>query len=795
MRKRLRWAVKWIGGGLAGLVALVLLGLAGGWLWLQGSLPRTDGEVLVGSPQAPAEILRDADGLVTIRAESWNDAYFALGYAHAQDRLVQMEMLRRVGTGRLSEVAGAMTLDFDRLMRALDLAGAARRSWRTLGPELRRALEVYAEGVNAYLETHEGPWPPEFLLAGAPERWEPWHSLLWGKLMALRLSGNWREELDNARLIEAVGRDALGDLFPDLAPEAATLSGAGIGRLSSLLEALPREAGLGASNVWAVAGARTASGKPVLANDPHLGLQVPATWYLARLETPEGVLAGATSPGVPLMILGHNGRAAWGFTTTHSDVQDLVVETLDPADPGRYLTPEGSRPFETREETIAVRFGADVTETFRATRHGPVVSDADAAAGAAAGAGRVLALAWPFLRAPDTSPEALYRLNFARTWEEFTAAMRLWTGPQQNIFWANTEGTIGFYAPALVPLREGYDGSLPVDGASRARLWSGTIPFAELPHARDPEAGVLINANNRIAGPAYPYRLATRFEPPYRAQRIAEVLDAERPHTPAASWALQRDRLSLMARELVPLLTAGLPGEGTPSQPSRAGAALALLRDWDFVMAADRPQPLLLYAWLRELNAVIFADELGAEAYAGYAAWNPAGIAPRPDGGAGVVRQRRHGGGRGLPLGAPGRPRPRPGLARAAGGRGARRRSWPGATGTWRACSTCCSAGCRCWARPTARAFPSAAATTRSSAPPPPGARRRRCAWCTAPVCARSTTSPTWSMSRFVITSGQSGNPFSPHFLDLAPRWRDGGYVKLVGDAQAAGGRLVLRPR
>ncbi len=794
MRKRLRWAVKWIGGGLAGLVALVLLGLAGGWLWLQGSLPRTDGEVLVGSPQAPAEILRDADGLVTIRAESWNDAYFALGYAHAQDRLVQMEMLRRVGTGRLSEVAGAMTLDFDRLMRALDLAGAARRSWRTLGPELRRALEVYAEGVNAYLETHEGPWPPEFLLAGAPERWEPWHSLLWGKLMALRLSGNWREELDNARLIEAVGRDALGDLFPDLAPEAATLSGAGIGRLSSLLEALPREAGLGASNVWAVAGARTASGKPVLANDPHLGLQVPATWYLARLETPEGVLAGATSPGVPLMILGHNGRAAWGFTTTHSDVQDLVVETLDPADPGRYLTPEGSRPFETREETIAVRFGADVTETFRATRHGPVVSDADAAAGAAAGAGRVLALAWPFLRAPDTSPEALYRLNFARTWEEFTAAMRLWTGPQQNIFWANTEGTIGFYAPALVPLREGYDGSLPVDGASRARLWSGTIPFAELPHARDPEAGVLINANNRIAGPAYPYRLATRFEPPYRAQRIAEVLDAERPHTPAASWALQRDRLSLMARELVPLLTAGLPGEGTPSQPSRAGAALALLRDWDFVMAADRPQPLLLYAWLRELNAVIFADELGAEAYAGYAAWNPAGIA----------------------------------------------RALTAAPAWCDNVDTAAVEDCR-WARQAGldRALAWLERLGAEGAPAELAwgdwhvARLQHLLLGRVPLLGQAyrtrfpigggnytvqRATPSWGeetplrmvhgaglravydladleQSRFVITSGQSGNPFSPHFLDLAPRWRDGGYVKLVGDAQAAGGRLVLRPR
>lgn len=785
----MRKVLKWFGRGLVGLVALLLLTLAGGWLWLQGSLPKTDGEVLAGSPEAPVEILRDAAGVPTIRADSWNDAFFALGYLHAQDRLVQMEMLRRIATGRLSEVAGSMTLDFDRLMRALDLAGKAQRGLPLLSPELRSALDAYSGGINAFLDTHEGPWPPEFLLAGTPERWEPWHSLLWGKLMALRLSGNWREELNNARLIAAVGPEALGDLFPDKTPEAATIPGTGIDDLSSLLEVLPREATLGASNIWAVAGSRTASGKPVLANDPHLGLQVPATWYLARLETPEGLLAGATSPGIPLMVIGHNGHAAWGFTTTHSDTQDLVVETLDPEDPDRYLVPGGSQAFETREETFRVRFGADVTETFRATRHGPVVSDIDEDAADSAGEDRVLALAWSYLSIPDTSPDALYGLNFARSWPEFTQAMRLWTGPQQNVFWANTEGRIGFYAPAAVPIRDGFDGSLPVAGADRERLWTGMIPFEELPHAVDPDDGKLINANNRIVGPDYGHHLASRFEAPYRARRIAELLAADAPHTPEQSWQMQRDRHSIMARDLVPLLLEGMTADDSP-----AGQVVALLSDWDFEMAADRPQPLLLYAWLRGLNKTIFADELGA-AYDSYAYWNPVGLWH-------VLRRARQ----------------------------------------WCDDVTTPAAEDCLWARQQGLEL----ALTWLLDDLGAGAALGELAWGdwhvarlqhmllgrvpllggayreSFPIGGGNYTvkraSPSWSgatplrmvhgaglravydladleNSRFVITSGQSGNPLSGHFLDFAPRWRDGDYATLVADEQAEGGRLVLRPR
>lgn len=785
----MRKVLKWVGRGLVGLVAALVLVLAGGWAWLQFSLPKTEGTVAVGSPDEPVEILRDELGIVTIKAESWPDAWFALGYVHAQDRLVQMELLRRIATGRLSEVAGSMTLDFDRLMRALDFAGQARRTWPGLSPEVKRALDFYAEGVNAYLETHDGPLPPEFLLAGRPEAWEPWHSLLWGKLMAFRLSGNWWQELDNARLAAAVGPEALGDLFPDLDSGTATISGTAVGELSSLLDAVPRDWTLGASNVWAVGGARTASGKPVLANDPHLGLQVPATWYLARLETPEGVLAGATSPGVPLMVLGHNGHAAWGFTTTHSDVQDLVVETLDPQDPGRYLTPDGPVPFETREETFVVRFGADVTETFRATRHGPVVSDAREEAAEAVGQGEVLALAWPFLQRPDTSPEALYRLNFARTWDEFAEAMRSWTGPQQNVFWANTAGDIGFYAPALVPVREGFDGSLPVRGAERRQLWSGMIPFEELPHAVNPADGVLINANNRIAGPDYPFLLATRFEPSYRARRIAEVLAGQRVHSAEESWLLQRDAHSVMARELVPLLIDGLPQDG-----SAPGQAVALLADWDFEMTPGQPQPLLLYAWLRALNATIFADELG-EAYKGYAYWNPEGIAhalqaaPRWCDDTTTAATEDCAWAR------------RQGLEAAL--------AWLDEIGAEAEAPADLAWGDWHVARlqhVLLGRVPLLGAAYRDRFPVGGGnytVKRATPAWeerTPMRMVHGAGLRAVYDLadldeSRFVITAGQSGNPFSPHFLDIAPMWRDGGFVKLVGNERAEGGRLVLRPR
>jgi penicillin amidase len=623
-----KWLV--IGAGMALVVGL--LGSGGGFLWLRSSLPRTDGTVVLAGPTAPVQVLRDGDGLVTIRAGDEADAAFGLGFVHAQDRLWQMDAMRRLAAGRLAELTGPATLDSDRLMRTLGLYGKAEKSLSLMAPGPRALLQAYSDGVNGFLESRSGALPPEFLLLGyEPEPWLPVHSLLWGQIMALRLSGNWRDELLRARLAGQLSEAQIEELWPPEPSDGPITLGAATGDIGraaeaafSLLAGVPQELlGPGASNSWVLSGEQTSSGKPILANDPHLGFVVPGTWYLARIESPEGTRAGATAPGVPAIIIGHNGRIAWGFTTTHSDTQDFVIEKVDPTNPKRYLSPDGPLPFQIREETIRVKGEDPVRLRVRSTRHGPVLSDVEpvvhrsntALSNQGLGA-TALALAWPALSHPNRTAEALLRLNQADNWGDFVEALRLFDAPQQNIVYADRAGNIGFYAPARVPIRIGYDGRRPVPGWDREKLWSGFIPFEELPQAFNPPRGRFVNANNRIVPPDYPYRITSDPKPTYRARRIEQLLEAHNPHDPEASAALQQDRVSLMARELLPLLLARAPSDGRALEAHRRLAA------WDGAMDRDRSEPLIFAAWLRELNRAIYGDDLG-QRFADLWHWQP----------------------------------------------------------------------------------------------------------------------------------------------------------------------------
>jgi penicillin amidase len=446
---------KWLAASAGLSVLLGLLGAGGGFLWLRSSLPQIEGTLTLAGLSAPVQVLRDGDGLVTIRAEGEADAAFALGFVHAQDRLWQMDAMRRIVAGRLSEVTGPATLDTDRLMRTLGLYRKAEESLALMAPEIRTLMQAYSDGVNGFLETRSGALPPEFLLLGyEPEPWRPVHSLLWGQIMALRLSGNWRNELLRARLAGQLSEEQIEELWPAEPPDGPITLGAATGDIGpaanaapddigraaeaafSLLAGVPQDLlGPGASNSWVLSGAQTASGKPVLANDPHLGFIVPGTWYLVRIETPEGTRAGATTPGVPAIIIGHNGRIAWGFTTTHSDTQDFVIEKFDPTDPKRYLTPEGPLPFQIRDEVIRVKGEDPMVHRVQSTRHGPVLSDVEPdvrrsneALARQGHAATALALAWPALSHPNRTAEALFRLNRAGDWGEFVEALRLFHG-------------------------------------------------------------------------------------------------------------------------------------------------------------------------------------------------------------------------------------------------------------------------------------------------------------------------------------------------------------------------------
>jgi penicillin G amidase len=615
-----RW-LRRLGWGLLGLILLVGCAAAGGYLWLRQSLPQIDGEIRVAGLGAPAAVVRDRWAIPHIEAGSLPDLSFAQGFVHAQDRLWQMEFQRRLGAGRLAEILGAAALPSDRFMRTLGLYRRAAASLAHLAPATQARLEAYAAGVNAYLATRTGPLPLEFLILRhhEVEPWSPADSLVWLRVMALDLSVNYRDELLRARLARRLSEEQIADIWPDY-PEGAPITLVELARglpAAALAAALPPPAeGAQGSNAWVVAGSRTATGAPLLANDPHLGLQAPGVWYLVRMEAPELELVGASLPGVPGIVLGRNQSVAWGFTNTGPDTQDLFVERTDPADPGRYLTPDGSAPFEVRKEVVRVKGQAPVAVAVRATRHGPVLSDLLPDAERLFGAGEAVALAWTGLAENDRTLDALLGLNQARDWPSFVAAARHVGSPMQNVLYADVAGHIGFIAPGRVPVRAQGDGRWPVPGWSGAYDWQGEIPFAALPRALDPPGGVIFNANNPIVPSAYPYLLTADWEASYRARRLEELLDGEA-YDLAGFAAIQADQLSLLAQDLLPVM---LEAEAlTPA----AATAMAELRTWDRVMRPAGRAPLLFAAWYRELSRLIYADELG-ELFAGF--W---GVRPR----------------------------------------------------------------------------------------------------------------------------------------------------------------------
>lgn len=594
------------------LLLLPVVLVAAPLLWLRSSLPVHEGRLALAGLGAPVSIARDARGIPTITAASDRDAAFALGFVHAEDRLFQMDLMRHAVAGRLSEWFGPATLPFDRFVRTIGLYRAAERQYAALSPELRAALDAYAAGVNAYLAHRRGALPAEYYLLNAtPEPWKPADSLAWGKLVALQLAGNFRRELLHARLAQRLTPAELQVLFPPYPGDGpiAVSSAAGLLKdlpLGAIEDALPSLVGPAfASNNWVVDGKHSLSGKPLLANDPHLGLSAPSFWYLARIATPTTKLAGVTAAGEPFVVLGHNQRIAWGFTNTDSDVEDLFIERVDPADPTRYLTPGGSAPFTTRQEQILVRGGKPVTFTLRETRHGPVVSDLGGPYAEAAASGTVLALEATFLEGEDRTPQALWSMNRARNWDEFRAALRDFVAPEQNMVYADVDGNIGFFAPGRVPIRGKGDGWLPAPGWSGEYDWKGYIPFDALPSAFNPPSGRVVSANNKIVPDSYPYFLGRGWDIPNRALRINALLDKTPRQSPAASAAIQADTLSLMAKDLLPLMLAIKP----PSP--LAAEALKRLAAWDDRMDRDAVAPLLFAAWLRELNRTLFADRLG----------------------------------------------------------------------------------------------------------------------------------------------------------------------------------------
>jgi penicillin amidase len=561
-----------------------------------------------------------------------DDLFAALGFLHAQDRLWQMEMLRRAGQGRLSEIFGERTFFSDVFLRTLDLYGHAERSFAALSPATRASLEAYARGVNAFMARRTGllepRLPPEFLiLRHVPEPWRPADSLVVTKMMALNLSTNLNHEtLRLALAAQGLTSAEITDLLPPTDPAAATpplpelaelypLQRRGAGPRHASRDLVDDLVGGGASNNWVVSGRRTRSGKPLLANDPHLGLGAPSTWYLAHLalESPGAAtvnIVGATLAGVPLVVLGRTDSLAWGFTNTGPDVQDLFIEKVNPADPTQYLTPDGWRPFRVEPMAIAVKGAGVRTVERRRTRHGPVLPGNYRGLDSMLAPGHVAALQWTALADDDTTIEAGAFDPGVRSVAGYMERMRRYVVPMQSMVVADAGGSIGMIAPGRVPVRDPANavaGRAPVPGWDARYDWKGYLAFEDLPRVVDPPAGAIGTANARIVAPDYPHLLTHDWDVPYRQRRVDELIVARDGHDVGTMRAAQADVLSLAFQRLKPLMTAAARRAG-----STRSALLDRLDRWDATMRGEASEPLIFMAWERATVRAIYADDLGA---------------------------------------------------------------------------------------------------------------------------------------------------------------------------------------
>jgi len=631
---------------IAGLVALSAL-VAGAYVWR--SFPTLDGQIKAAGLKAPVQVRRDASDVTHIEAQSLADAYFALGYVHAQERGWQLEFNRRVMHGQLSEVFGQPTLETDRTMRKLGILKAAQGQWERLPPAGQDLLQAYARGINTFHASSSQALPPEFhILRVKPGEWTPQDSLGWAIMMALDLGGNWGTEFARFSALQRLDTAQLWQLMPPYPGEApatkadlaALYRGLGVYRAGdaktaatpiaapTLVGAMPDlerwTQGLGhlegvGSNNWVVAGARTTTGRPLLANDPHLGLSAPAIWYFARIKAPAiGAggkpvdVIGATLPGLPSVVLGRTAGVAWGFTNTGPDVQDLYLEQINPENPRQYRTPNGWAQFQEREEVIRIKGQPDEKLVVRTTRHGPVMSDANAAYANVLDTRKfVLALRWTALDADNQTALAGLQANTAQSVEELLAAYALYHSPMQNVVAADTAGRMAYQAVGRVPVRgpaNDLRGMVPAPGWDAKYDWTGWLAGADAPradHATIEAKGWHATANQRIHAADYPHFIGADWITPERFDRIESLLGAQIKHSAQTMRDVHADTVSLATLKLLPVLKA------TASTHPLAVAALDQFKVFDGDMRAETAAPLIFAFWADELTRGLVVPRIG----------------------------------------------------------------------------------------------------------------------------------------------------------------------------------------
>ncbi|MFD1343412.1 penicillin acylase family protein [Litorisediminicola beolgyonensis] len=628
-----RWLVRLIS------VALLLgmLGVVVVYYLASRSLPDYNRDVTVAGLEEPVEIVRDNSNVPHIFATTDADAFFGLGYVHAQDRLWQMTLMRRTAQGRLSELFGTRTVETDKLLRRFDLYMLARQSVEAQDARTMMALEAYSAGVNARIDEINrdslGRGAPEFFLFDptlAP--WQPADSLAVIKLMALQLSGFLSEEVLRARTSLTLGdEDRLSDILPDLPGEGVAALPAyaelapGIGRGTlfaestdpGLLWPAPPRGLAGASNGWAAAPDRSASGGTLLANDPHLGLTAPTIWYLARMQLSTGGVIGGSIPGIPAIMVGRSERLGWGLTSAYLDDQDLHLEELNPDNPEEYRTPDGWKRFETRRSIVNIKDSPPVTLTLRWTENGPVIPGTRYDLQTVTPPGHVMSLSWTALSSEDSSASAAVGLMFASSVEEAVELSEAYVAPAQMLTLIDRD-KIGMklvgHAPARDP-RHQSQGRLPAPGWRAENRWQGRLPYADNPEFIAPEGGIVGNTNNKVIDRPFPEHVSFDWGDSQRVQRWQTMMQNRGVHTRDSFIEAQLDTVSVAARTLLPLIGADLwftgeaAPEGTPDRQRQR--ALELLANWSGEMNEHLPEPLLYAAWLRALQERLIRDDIG----------------------------------------------------------------------------------------------------------------------------------------------------------------------------------------
>ncbi|MEL3971223.1 penicillin acylase family protein [Rossellomorea oryzaecorticis] len=593
------------------LVFLLAGGIIGVNFYVERSLPLTSGTVSLNALSQNVEIIRDNQGVAHISAKNEKDLFIAQGYVQAQDRLFQMDLSRRQASGRLSEVIGEKTVERDKFFRTLGLRRAAEVSYTAYPDETKQILEWFAEGVNAYIKEakEDGRMPVEFTLLGyKPEKWTPIDSLTIGKYMAFDLGGHWQGQAFRYWALKNLSEDKAYDLFPSY-PEGAPEILSSIGDLSINIEesfagaVIPPE--FNGSNNWVVSGEKTANGKPLLADDPHLSLGTPSIWYQMHLKSPEVNVSGVIFAGIPGIILGHNEKIAWGVTNTGPDVQDLYIEKRHKKDSSLFLYDNRWEEATFIQEPILVKGKDEIPYEVIITRHGPIISDFAGQSDEE----HALSLRWTALD-PSLELQAIININKAGNWEEFEKALEDFHTPTQNFVFASQDGTIAYKANGKIPIRNKGDGMLPVPGWDKEYEWKGFIPFDKLPTVVNPEKGFVATANNRVIDESYPYHISHHWAQPYRYMRIARYLEGKDDLTVQNMKELQMDQVNLHAAEFVPIFLRDLRDQELTSKQEQA---IEILAKWDYKDEKSKSAPLLFHSWMNILSKEMFKKEVPPE--------------------------------------------------------------------------------------------------------------------------------------------------------------------------------------